>query len=161
MSKEKLPENEIENTIELVKCSCLVDKVGGPFGAFVFDENGKVVGRGVNKVIGNNDPTAHAEIVAIRDACKNLGTHDLSGYFLYATGKPCPMCMSAIIWSNIKKVYYSATFEDASEIGFRDDFIFKFLKEDCTDTSVLELAHHPNPKLKDVYKAYSQQGEIY
>jgi len=76
MSKEKLPENEVENTIELVKCSCLVDKVGGPFGAFVFDENGKIVGRGVNKVIGNNDPTAHAEIVAIRDACKNLDTHD-------------------------------------------------------------------------------------
>lgn len=101
--------------------------LGGPFGAVVV-KNGKIVGKGSNCVVGSNDPTAHAEIMAIRNACKELNTFDLSGCELYTSCYPCPMCLSAIIWSNIKKVYYGNTKEDAAEIGFRDDMIYKYIE---------------------------------
>lgn len=109
---------------------------GGPFGACIV-KNGEIVGKGNNHVLGNNDPTAHAEIMAIRDACKNLNTYDLSGCELYTSCYPCPMCLSAIIWANIKKVYYGNTKEDATNIGFRDDFIYEFIKN--PDDKVLNL----------------------
>jgi len=99
---------------------------GGPFGACIV-KNNKIIGRGSNQVLKNNDPTLHAEIVAIKDACQKLNTYDLSGCELYTTSYPCPMCMSAIIWANIKKVYYGNTKEDTAKIGFRDDFIYDFL----------------------------------
>ena len=101
--------------------------VGGPFGACVV-KDGKIIGEGSNNVLCNNDPTAHAEIVAIREACKSIKSYDLSGCDLYTTCYPCPMCLSAIIWSNIKKVYYGNTSEDAMEIGFRDQFIYDYIK---------------------------------
>ena len=104
----------------------LIANNGGPFGACVVKDN-KIIGKGSNHVLCNNDPTAHAEIMAIRDACKNINSYDLSGCELYTSCYPCPMCLSAIIWSNIKKVYYGNTKEDAADIGFRDDFIYKFL----------------------------------
>ena len=134
--------------------SCIEYKVGGPFGAVVF-KDGQVVGKGVNRVVGNNDPTAHAEIEAIRNACKNLKTYDLSGCELYATGYPCPMCMSAIIWSNIKKVYYSADYKDAKEVGFRDDYIFNFIRNGCNDDKVLELQQIKKDKIIELYNKYS------
>lgn len=99
---------------------------GGPFGAVVV-RNDFVVGVGNNHVLKNNDPTAHAEIMAIRNACENLGTYDLSGCQLYTSCYPCPMCLSAIIWANIKEVYYGNTKEDAANIGFRDDMIYNFI----------------------------------
>ena len=99
---------------------------GGPFGACIV-KNNKIMGRGSNQVLKNNDPTLHAEIVAIKDACQKLNTYDLSGCELYTTSYPCPMCMSAIIWANIKKVYYGNSKEDTAKIGFRDDFIYDFL----------------------------------
>ena len=105
----------------------LKTNVGGPFGACVV-KNGKIIGKGSNHVIGNNDPTAHAEIMAIRDACKNIKSYDLSGCILYTTCYPCPMCLSAIIWSNIKKVYYGNTSKDAEKIGFRDKYIYDYIK---------------------------------
>ncbi len=97
---------------------------GGPFGAVVVRE-GQVVGRGHNMVVVKNDPTCHGEIEAIRDACKNLGTFDLSGCILYTTGEPCPMCMGAILWANIDKVYYGCNVDDTDKIGFRDDKFYK------------------------------------
>lgn len=100
---------------------------GGPFGACIV-KNGKIIGKGANNVLKNNDPTAHAEITAIRDACKNINSYDLSGCELYTSCYPCPMCLSAIIWANIKKVYYGNTKEDADRIGFRDDFIYEYIK---------------------------------
>ena len=100
---------------------------GGPFGACIV-KDGKVVGRGRNMVLKNNDPTAHGEVVAIRDTCSNLGTYDLTGCELYTSCYPCPMCLSATIWSNIKKVYYGNTKEDAANIGFRDDYIYDYIK---------------------------------
>lgn len=104
----------------------LKTNAGGPFGACVV-KNGKIIGKGSNHVLADNDPTAHAEIVAIRQACKKIGSYDLSGCEIYTTCYPCPMCLSAIIWANIKKVYYGNTKQDAAEIGFRDDFIYSFI----------------------------------
>ena len=96
---------------------------GGPFGACIV-KDGKIIGRGSNNVLLNNDPTAHAEITAIRDACKNINSYDLSGCEIYTTCYPCPMCLSAIMWANITKIYYGNTKEDAESIGFRDKFIY-------------------------------------
>ena len=119
----------------------LKTKAGGPFGACIV-KDGKIIGKGSNHVLANNDPTAHAEIMAIKDACKNISSYDLSGCELYTSCYPCPMCLSAIIWSNIKKVYYGNTKEDAANIGFRDDFIYDFINKlsqnDC-DITVLDL----------------------
>ena len=101
---------------------------GGPFGAVVVDSEGKIVGIGNNKVLINNDPTAHAEVTAIRNACKNLNTYDLTGCKIYTTSEPCPMCLSAIIWSNIKDVYFSTDRKEVANIGFRDDYIYNYLE---------------------------------
>ena len=101
----------------------LKTNVGGPFGACIV-KDGTIIGRGSNHVLANNDPTAHAEVMAIRDACKNINSYDLSGCELYTSCYPCPMCFSAIMWSNIKVVYYGNTKEDAENIGFRDKFIY-------------------------------------
>ncbi len=92
---------------------------GGPFGAVIV-KNGVVVAKGHNQVIKNNDPTCHGEIMAIHKACKKLGTFDLSGCEIYTTGEPCPMCMAAILWANIEKVFYGCNILDTEEIGFRD-----------------------------------------
>ena len=100
---------------------------GGPFGACVV-KDGKIIGKGINRVIKNCDPTAHAEIVAIRNACKAINSHDLTGCTLYTSCYPCPMCLSAIIWANITDVYYGNTKEDAADIGFRDDKIYVYLE---------------------------------
>ena len=93
---------------------------GGPFGSVVV-KDGQIVGKGHNMVLGTNDPTRHGEMEAIRDASKNLGTHDLSGCELYTTGEPCPMCLGACLWANISKVYYGCTIHDNEKIGFRDE----------------------------------------
>lgn len=116
----------------------LKTNIGGPFGACIV-KNGKIIGKGSNHVLSNNDPTAHAEIMAIRDACKNINSYDLSDCELYTTCYPCPMCLSAIIWANIKKVYYGNTKEDAANIGFRDNYIYSYIKNNTNDSSVLEL----------------------
>ena len=92
---------------------------GGPFGAVIVKDD-VVVAKGHNQVIKNNDPTCHGEIMAIHKACKKLGTFDLSGCEIYTTGEPCPMCMAAILWANIEKVFYGCNILDTEEIGFRD-----------------------------------------
>ena len=131
--------------------------IGGPFGAAIVDANGEIVVVSSNSVLRDNDPTAHAEVNAIREACKKLGTYDLSGYVLYATGHPCPMCMSAIIWANIKKVYFGCTPEDAEKIGFRDDFIYRFINDGCTDKGVMEIIPHEREACLELFKEYSEK----
>ena len=144
-----------------VRKSCLEQKMGGPFGAVVY-KDGRIVGKGVNRVVGNNDPTAHAEIEAIRDACANLHTFDLSGCELYATGYPCPMCMAAIIWANIKLVHYSCDYDDASRIGFRDAPIATFIGGGCRDANVLRLEPVSKDKVLELYRAFHEgQGQLY
>ena len=134
-------------------------KYGGPFGACVV-KDGKIIGKGINQVIKNCDPTAHAEIMAIRNACKNIGTHDLSDCELYTSCYPCPMCLSAIIWANIKKVYYGNTKEDAADIGFRDDFIYNYLdklSDDKMDKKVLNLKSMNREEAIEVFNRYKEQ----
>lgn len=96
---------------------------GGPFGAIVV-KNGKIVGSGVNMVTSSNDPTAHAEIVAIRNACKTLNTHELDDCEIYTSCEPCPMCLGAIYWARPKKIYYACTKDDAADAGFDDSHIY-------------------------------------
>ena len=101
---------------------------GGPFSAVIVrDSDDRVVGFGHNEVLKRHDPTAHGEIVAIRRACKFLGTHDLTGYSLYTTGEPCPMCLAACLWANISHIYYGCTLEDNEFIGFRDNKFDKLM----------------------------------
>ena len=109
---------------------------GGPFGACIV-KDGEIIGKGSNHVLKNNDPTAHAEVMAIREACKNINSYSLKGCELYTNCFPCPMCLSAIIWANIDKVYYGNTKEDAAEIGFRDEYIYECLKS--TEKNNLDL----------------------
>ena len=112
---------------------------GGPFGACIVKDD-KIIGKGVNHVLKDNDPTAHAEIVAIREACKEINSHNLSGCEIYTSCYPCPMCLSAIIWSNIKVVYYGNTKKDASDIGFRDEVIYNYIRDIVyTNNEVLNL----------------------
>jgi len=109
--------------IEMSK-KCLATGKGGPFGAVIV-KDGQIVGRGSNMVTTNNDPTAHAEVVAIRDACKNLNTFQLDGCEIYTSCEPCPMCLGAIYWARPKKMYYAANKYDATDAGFDDSFIYK------------------------------------
>lgn len=97
---------------------------GGPFGAVIV-KDGKIIGRGWNRVTSSNDPTAHAEIMAIREACKTLGTFDLSGCEIYSSCEPCPMCLSAIYWARLDKLWFAATREDAAGAGFDDAFLYE------------------------------------
>jgi len=99
---------------------------GGPFGCVIVKDD-KIIGRGNNKVTSSNDPTAHAEVVAIRDACKNLGTFQLEDCEVYSSCEPCPMCLGAIYWARPKLVYYANSREDAANIGFDDSMIYEEL----------------------------------
>ncbi|RAV27876.1 nucleoside deaminase [Sinomicrobium soli] len=100
------------------------EKAGGPFGCIIV-KDGQVVGKGYNRVTSDNDPTAHAEVVAIRDACKNLGAYQLEGCTLYTSCEPCPMCLGAIYWARPERVLYAATRFTAADAGFDDDFIYR------------------------------------
>ncbi len=133
---------------------------GGPFGAIIIDKEGNIIADGNNKVIIENDPTAHAEIIAIREACKKLKTYDLSDYILYTSCEPCPMCLSAIIWANIKEVYYGCTKDDAEKIGFRDDYIYKYIKGEIKD--VLNMKKLDRDECLKVFDEYEKnKGIIY
>lgn len=112
----------IREAIELSR-NGMLNNDGGPFGCIVVKGN-EIVGRGNNRVTSTNDPTAHAEVVAIRDACKNLGTFQLDECEIYTSCEPCPMCMGAIYWARPKKVYYANTRVDAANIGFDDSLIY-------------------------------------
>jgi len=101
---------------------------GGPFGAVIV-KDGKIVGEGFNRVTSTNDPTAHAEVVAIRNACQNLDSFQLDGCVLYTSCEPCPMCLGAIYWARPLKVFYAATREDAAQIGFDDQFIYEEIEK--------------------------------
>jgi tRNA(Arg) A34 adenosine deaminase TadA len=108
---------------------------GGPFGAIVV-KNGEIVGRGYNQVTANNDPTAHAEVMAIRDACHNLQTFQLDGCVLYTSCEPCPMCLGAIYWARPDKLYYGCTKDDAAAIAFDDAFIYEELKVPLSERKI-------------------------
>ncbi|ATV54009.1 tRNA-specific adenosine deaminase [Prevotella intermedia] len=118
MTNEEL----MRRAIELSENS--VRNGGGPFGA-VIAKDGEIVAEGSNKVTIDNDPTAHAEVCTIRNACQKLGTFDLSGCVIYTSCEPCPMCFGAIYWAHLDKIYYANDRKDAGKIGFDDDFIYE------------------------------------
>ena len=127
--KNKFMQRAIELSIDSIKSG------GGPFGSVIVKDD-KIVSEGMNRVTVSNDPTAHGEIVAIRDAYKKLNTFDLSNSYLYSSCEPCPMCMSAIYWSRINKVYYANTRDDAKKIDFDDSFIYSEISKMNKDRSI-------------------------
>ena len=111
------------------------NNAGGPFGCVIVKDN-KIIAEGSNQVTSSNDPTAHAEIVAIRDACQKLNTFNLSGSDLYSSCEPCPMCLSAIYWSHIDNIFYANTRDDAKKINFDDSFIYSEFSKKIEDRKI-------------------------
>lgn len=134
---------------------------GGPFGAVIV-KDGKVIATGHNEVICSHDPTAHAEIVAIRKASKVLERFDLSDCELYTTCEPCPMCFGAIHWAKIRKVYYGATRHDAKEIGFDDEYIYEVLSNKTRDKK-LSMENVERDNCLEIFKVYEkdEKKELY
>lgn len=130
---------------------------GGPFGAIVV-KNNIIIGKGGNRVIGSNDPTAHAEIVAIRDACTHLGTFDLSGAEIFTTCEPCPMCLAAIYWANLSRVHYCLTRYDAESIGFRDQHLYEELPLEPAERAI-PFIRHEHPKAKSLFEAWASKRD--
>ena len=154
MTNEEIMQLGIDRARETMNAN-----IGGPFGAVV-TKGDEVIAVASNTVLRDNDPTCHAEMNAIREACKKLGTYDLSDCTLYASGTPCPLCLSATIWANIKKVYVSGTTVDAEEIGFRDEFIYKFIEGGCGDSNVLDIVPLDTKPARMLYKEYAERNHI-
>ena len=127
--KNRFMSRAIELSIESVKSG------GGPFGSVII-KNNEIISEGMNRVTKNNDPTAHGEIVAIRNACKNLNDFSLKGCELYTSCEPCPMCLSAIYWSRIDKIYYANTRDDAKKIEFDDSLIYSELTKKIKERKI-------------------------
>ena len=120
---------------------------GGPFGAVIV-KNNKIIAEGSNKVTSTNDPTAHGEIVAIREACKKINNFSLKGCELYSTCEPCPMCLSAIYWARIDKIYYANTRKDAQKIDFDDSLIYSEFKKNISERKIPMIQMMRNEALK-------------
>lgn len=131
-----------------------VTKEGGPFGAVIV-KNGEVVATGVNRVTDSLDPTAHAEVCAIRAACKTLNTFDLRGCEIYSSCEPCPMCLSAIYWARIDKLYFAGTKYDAAEAGFDDSFIYDELARSQSERQ-LPVEHLLHDEAMESFNAWLQ-----
>lgn len=134
----------------------IINNHGGPFGACIV-KNGKVIAKGHNHVVINNDPTCHGEIDAIRKACKKLKTFDLTGCELYTSGEPCPMCACACRWANIDKVYYGCTIEDNERIGFRDKIFYNDVPVKINKGYFEQIEHEQCLKLFDEYNKIKEK----
>jgi len=130
---------------------------GGPFGAVVV-KDGRIIGKGGNQVSSQNDPTAHAEIVAIREACRNIGTFDLSGAELYTTCEPCPMCLSAIYWASIREVFYSSTRYDAEAVGFKDNHIYEEMAL-LPEKRIIDYQQIVHPKAAELFREWLEKPD--
>ena len=136
--------------------------IGGPFGAVVLTANHELVCVASNTVLRDHDPTAHSEINAIRSAGKTLGTHDLSGCILVTTCYPCPMCLSAALWANIATIVYGCTANDAAAIGFRDDFILRYLVDPTEDPDLVKIVQSDPEKGLALFREYHEsRREMY
>jgi tRNA(Arg) A34 adenosine deaminase TadA len=138
----------LERAIELARVGSSADK-GGPFGAVIVHQ-GKIIAEGYNEVTSGNDPTAHAEIVAIRKACKVMNSWHLPGCEVYASCEPCPMCLGAVYWARVSGVIYANTRQDAAGINFDDDFIYKEINTGMADRKI-KFRHYPHPKAKELF----------
>ncbi len=141
----------LERAIELSK-EGMKHGHGGPFGCVIV-LNDEIIGEGCNMVTSSNDPTAHAEVVAIREACKKLGTYQLTDCVVYTSCEPCPMCLGAIYWARPQKVIYANTRKDAADIEFDDDFIYKEINTSLTDRQI-PFIHSPHPLAKAVFEQW-------
>ena len=139
--KEKFMKRAIEISIENVSNG------GGPFGCVIVKDE-KIISEGSNKLTSSNDPTAHGEIVAIREACKRINNFSLNGCELYSTCEPCPMCLSAIYWARIDKIYYANTRKDAQKIGFDDSLIFSEFQKNIDKRKIPMIQMLRNEALK-------------
>jgi tRNA(Arg) A34 adenosine deaminase TadA len=135
----------------------LINNEGGPFGCIVVKDD-EIVGRGHNKVTSTNDPTAHAEVVAIRDACKNLKTFQLDGCEVYTSCEPCPMCLGAIYWARPSIIYYANTREDAAEIGFDDSLIYDEINAGLHNRKI-PIMNIGREDARKVFKAWLQKND--
>ena len=133
------------------------ETIGGPFGCVIVKDN-KIISEGSNKVTSTNDPTAHGEIVAIREACLKLSTFNLSGCELYSTCEPCPMCLSAIYWSHIDRVFYANTRDDARNIDFDDNFIYSEINKKIEDRKIQMIQMHRDEALK-AFKIWDEKSD--
>ena len=125
---------------------------GGPFGCVVVKE-GKIIAEGSNEVTSSNDPTAHAEVVAIRNACRALNTYQLTGCVIYTSCEPCPMCLGAIYWARPDRVIYANTREEAALIEFDDEFIYQEINRELAERSI-PFVHQPHPEAKKVFEEW-------
>ena len=130
---------------------------GGPFGAVIV-KDGKVISEGHNRVTSSNDPTAHAEVVAIREACARLDTFSLEGCQIYTSCEPCPMCLSAIYWARLEAVYYANTRKDAASIGFDDDHIYDEIPKDV-DKRAIPMVHVKLQEASDVFEEWREKPD--
>ncbi len=145
----------LREAIDLALAS--VDAGGGPFGAVVV-RDGAAVGRGSNRVVPDSDPTAHAEIVAIREACRTLGTHELSDCELYASCEPCPMCLGAIHWAHIGRLSFACTREDAAAAGFDDALLYRELALPAPERA-LRIAQALREEGLEAFRAWNADGD--
>ena len=130
---------------------------GGPFGSVVvFD--GAVIGEGWNRVTSTNDPTAHAEVVAIRRACETIGRFSLQGATLYASCEPCPMCLAAAYWARVSRIVFANSREEAAAIGFDDQLLYDEIPKPI-EQRMIPTAHVPDPEAKAVFKAWLQKAD--
>lgn len=130
---------------------------GGPFGCVIV-KDGEIIGRGCNSVLTTKDPTAHAEVVAIRDACKTLNHFQLEGCEVYTSCEPCPMCLGAIFWARPAKVYYACTKEDAAEAGFDDDFIYREIEVSPADRQI-PMVSMMREESRQAFELWNEKGD--
>ena len=143
----------LERAIELSRQG-MKDGQGGPFGCVIV-KDGEIIGEGFNQVTSTNDPTAHAEVVAIRNACERLGTYQLNGCDVYTSCEPCPMCLGAIYWARPERVIYANTREDAAAVEFDDDFIYQEINAKMHDRKIPFL-HEPHPLALQVFQDWKE-----
>jgi len=151
MSINSDEQNFLEQAIELSNKG-MTGLQGGPFGCVIV-KDGAIVGEGYNQVTKTNDPTAHAEVVAIRDACKRLGTYQLTGCDIYTSCEPCPMCLGAIYWARPSRVIFANTKKDAAAINFDDQFIYDEIDKCCDDRQI-EFIHAPHKDALEIFEKW-------
>jgi guanine deaminase len=154
MTKDE--EKFLQRAIELSRQG-MQNRKGGPFGCVIV-KDGKIIGEGSNEVLISNDPTAHAEVVAIRQACKHLGNFQLTDCDVYSSCEPCPMCLGAIYWARPRRVIFANTKGDAAAINFDDQFIYDEIEKEAIQRAI-PFIHRPHQAALDVFKEWMDMEE--
>lgn len=155
MNKEQ-DKSFLRQAVELARRG-VEEGIGGPFGCIIV-RDGKIVGKGCNEVTSRNDPTAHAEIVAVRDACRQLGDYQLTGCDVYASCEPCPMCLGALYWARPRRVIYAATRDEAAGAGFDDAFIYKEIGLTQGERKI-PFVYQPVEEAMELFELWREKGD--